>query len=461
MTELLPATRAALFRRVAREQYNGRAPSLVAGVVRAGELAWTGGRGSTGVVGGAPGADTQYRIGSVTKTFTAALVMQLRDAGRLRLTDTVDDHLPGTAVGDRRIAALLAHTAGVGAETAPPWWERTDGTARSLADVLGTDPAPLREGEAYHYSNLGYGVLGEVIAAITGTSWREAVRERLISPLGLERTTLRPVAPHANGLAVHPWADLVLTEPEEDAGMLAPAGQLWSTVADLATWAELLAGARPDVLAAATAAEMAGLATVSDDRTGWVGGHGLGLQLFRNGSRRLAGHTGSMPGFVATLWLSPDDGLAAMAMANATAGPAISRLVADLIELVAVAEPVEPDVWEPRSASDPHLLALVGPWYWGPTPFALRLMSGHDVELVALLGTGRQARFTPAGPDMWTGVDGYYRGETLRAVRGPGAEVTHLELASFVFTRAPYAPEAPVPGGVDGAGWHTGQPGPA
>ena len=145
---LLPTTVAALHRRLAREQATGRAPSTVAGVVRGGATVWTDGVGTTGLVppGGAAArgdtgaADRQYRIGSITKTFTAALVLQLRDEGRLDLDDTVGRHLPGTAVDDRRIAALLAHTAGIAAETPPPWWERTDGTGRDLADVLGDAP---------------------------------------------------------------------------------------------------------------------------------------------------------------------------------------------------------------------------------------------------------------------------------------------------------------------------------
>lgn len=462
---LLPTTAAALTRRLAREQVDGRAPSVVAGVVRDGTLAWADRAGTTGVPTDAPADDVQYRIGSITKTFTAALVMQLRDEGRLDLSDPVGRHLPGTPVGERTVAALLAHTAGVAAETTPPWWERSDGTSRSLADVLGEDPLLHREGEVYHYSNTGFGVLGELVAALTGTPWRDAVRERLLEPLHMTRTTLRPQAPAATGLAVHPWADLVQPEPEHDAGVLAPAGQLWSTLTDLAVWAEVLAGNRPDVVAGATAEQMRGLATVSDDATGWVAGHGLGLQLLLDGTgarvggrpRRLAGHTGSMPGFVATLWLSPADELAGIAFANATSGPAIGRFVADLVDLVAVAEPVTPPAWTPDSDPDPALLAVAGPWYWGPTPFALRVTSGRDLDLVALRGTGRQSRFAAtADPDVWTGLDGYHRGERLQVVRDGDGTPTHLDLGSFVFTRTPYDPAAPVPGGVDPDGWRAG-----
>jgi len=84
---LLPSTERALLHRVAAEQATKRAPSLVAAVVRDGQIVWSGGRGR--VAGVVPDADTQYRIGSITKTFVAALVLRLRDEGRLDLADTV------------------------------------------------------------------------------------------------------------------------------------------------------------------------------------------------------------------------------------------------------------------------------------------------------------------------------------------------------------------------------------
>ena len=72
-------------------------------------------------------ADTQYRMGSITKTFVAVAVMRLRDAGRLDLLDRFEDHVPGSQLGGATIAQLLSHGAGVQAETNGPWWERTPG----------------------------------------------------------------------------------------------------------------------------------------------------------------------------------------------------------------------------------------------------------------------------------------------------------------------------------------------
>ncbi|MEU8570389.1 serine hydrolase domain-containing protein [Streptomyces pathocidini] len=453
--ELLPATRRALYHRIATAQADGRAPSLVAAVVREGRTVWTGARGS--VDGRAPDADTQYRIGSITKTFTAVLVLQLRDAGLLDLADPLEKHLPGTGVGEATITQLLAHTAGLAAETPGPWWERTPGSLRpTLADVLGQDPLRHPSGRTHHYSNPGYTLLGSLVEALRGEAWEVVLRREVLEPLGLTRTTARPAAPYAEGWAVHPWADVLLPEPAEDLGLMAPAGQLWSTIADLARWASFLAEGDERVLSAETLAEMRTPAAATGNESG-DDGYGLGLQLTCRNGRTLAGHTGSLPGFLAGLWVSAEDGLAGIALANTTSGPLVGGLAADLVRITAEHEPRIPSPWKPRSEADPELLALTGTWYWGPAPFVLRLRDGRALELAPLSGTGRASRFRPEGDGTWAGLDGYFAGETLRVVRrtsaDEGAEVSHLDLASFVFTREPYETVAPVPGGVDPKGW--------
>lgn len=95
--ELLPGTRRALLHRIAVAQAEGRAPSLVAAVVRDGRAVWHGAR--TSVEGHGPDENVQYRIGSITKTFTAVLVMRLRDEGVLDLGDPLEKHVPGTSTG--------------------------------------------------------------------------------------------------------------------------------------------------------------------------------------------------------------------------------------------------------------------------------------------------------------------------------------------------------------------------
>jgi len=445
MAELLRVTQHALLHRIATAQVDGRAPSLVGAVVRDGAPVWMGGWGA---IGDSP-EDTQYRIGSISKTFVAVQVMRLRDEGRLDLADPLDKYLPGTPVGDVRIAELLGHTAGLASESAGQWWERVPG-APALSDALGADPLRHPAGRRFHYSNPGFGVLGALVAQLRGVPWGDALRQDILEPLGMTRTTLMPQQPHASGWAVHPWADVLLPEPAEDAGPMAPAGQLWSTVIDLCRFVRFLAEGDPAVLRVETLEEMRAPGSGSTDRTQ---GYGLGVQLLYDGDRTLVGHTGSMPGFLAAVWLSVDERLGGITLTNTTAGIQIGSLAAELIDIVALHEPPLPPPWQPLQSFDDELLALTGTWYWGPTGYNLYLLADRYLRLDPLRGSGRASRFRPEPDGAWTGLEGYYAGERLRIGRDAGGRVTHVDIGTFVFTRTPYDPAAQVPGGVDPDGW--------
>ncbi|MEU6365086.1 serine hydrolase domain-containing protein [Streptomyces sp. NPDC046931] len=451
--ELLPATRRVLLHRIAVAQAEGRAPSLVAAVVRDGRTVWHGSR--TSVDGHAPDENVQYRIGSITKTFTAVLVLRLRDEGVLDLGDPLEKYLPGTGAGEATVAELLAHTGGLAAESPAPWWERTPGSVRpELADVLGQQPFLHAAGRRFHYSNPGYTLLGALVEELRGAPWEEVLGREVLEPLGLQRTSTRPQAPHAGGWAVHPWADVMLPEPAEDLGRMAPAGQLWSTTGDLARFAAFLAKGDDRVLSAASLLEMrtpAAPPQAADVAAGYA--YCLGLEIRRSGGRLLVGHTGSLPGFLACLTLSVEDDVAAVVLANCTSGPVLSAVGADLVRIVAEAEPRMPEPWRPLQDVDPSVLELAGQWYWGTQGFALRYSADGLVSLEPLSGTGRRSRFRANGDGTWTGLEGYYTGERLRAVRRADGSVSHLDLGSFVFTRQPYDEGAPVPGGVDPEGW--------
>ena len=440
---VLSTTSAVLLARVARAQRDGRCPSLVAGVVRHGALAWSAGRGDVDE----PHADVQYRLGSITKTVCAVTVLRLRDEGVLRLDDPLEEHLPGTPLGDRTVGQLLAHLAGATSESPGEWWERAPGTT---LEGLGLDAGHvvLPAARRFHYSNLGYGLLGEVVARARGRSWTDVARDEVLLPLGMARTTPRPSGRAAAGLAVHPWADAVLPEPEHDAAVMAPAGQLWATAEDLGRLGAFLLGDTGDVLDPATVAEMAEPAGIDSSAAGWSA-YGLGLQVQRTadadgGSRVLVGHGGSMPGFLAGLWADRDEGTAALALANTTSGLDGGLPVALLAD-VRAHEPRIVGPWTPEPPPVP--LELLGPWFWGPAAYVLRAVPGGMLHLGGLGRPGRSSRFRRGPHGTWVGLDGYFAGETLR----PGP--TALELATFVFTRTPYDPAAPVPGGVDEAGW--------
>lgn len=451
--ELLPQTRRALLHRIAVGQAEGRTPSLVGAVMRSGRMAWSGARSM--IEGHAPDANVQFRIGSITKTFTAVLVLRLRDEGLLDLADPLEQHLPGTAAGHATIRELLSHTAGLAAEPPGPWWERTPGSLRpELSDLLEEQPFRYPAGERFRYSNPGYALLGALVARLRGEPWGEVLRHEVLEPLGLIRTALLPQAPHAGGFAVHPWADVMLPEPLTDTGEMAPAGQLWSTAADLCRWAAFLVGGDDKVLAAGTLAEMRRPASAPEGD--WTLCHGLGLEVKRQDGRLLVGHTGSIPGFVAGLWASESEDLAGVALANVTSGTSAGTIAADLVRIVAEHEPRFPAPWRPFTDADPSLLALTGPWYWGTRSLAVHLRAGGELELREPATASAPTRLRPEADGSWTCLDGYYAGEPLRVGHAADGSVTHLDLGGLILTRAPYGPAEAIPGGVDPTGWHVG-----
>ena len=435
---VLPSTARQLLSRTARVQRDGRAPGLVAGIVRDGGLAWSVARGDVPE----PHVDVQYRLGSISKTVTAVVALRLRDEGRLGLDDPLDRHLPGTPFGDRTVGQLLSHLAGASAESPGGWWERTPGG--SLEELrLGPGDVVLGAARRFHYSNLGFGLLGELVARHRGMSWEDAVRTEVLAPLGMARTTPRPVQPAAAGTAVHPWADVVLPEPEHHAGVMAAAGQLWATLTDLGRFGSFLLGDTGDVLASDTLEEMTVPAGVDSSAPGWSA-YGLGVQVVRLDGRTYVGHGGSMPGFLAGVFVDRDEQTGAVSLANVTSGldPLVFGLLADL----RAAEPRVVEPWTP--APSPVPLEQLGVWFWGPSPLLLRSVAGGLLHLGPMPGrAGRASRFSRRDDGTWLGLDGYYAGETLRIA------ADHLDLGTFILTRTPYDPDAPVPGGVDEAGW--------
>ena len=262
-----------------------RLPTLVGGVLEDGVLAWA------GTAGGETTVDTQYRIGSITKTITAVLVLQCRDEGLLSLDDPIGKFVPETGYAAATIRELLSHTSGMQSEPAAPWWERSDGVEFDELNARNDGSGRVfGAGEAFHYSNLGFALLGEAVARIRGASWWDLVRDRVLVPLSMARTTYLPEEPAARGLSVHHLRGTLTAEPATDNRAMAPAGQLWSTVGDLATLATFLRTGHDAVLPVSSLREMQEpvLAT-----------YGLGTATGPYDGGTLVGHLGSMPGFQA------------------------------------------------------------------------------------------------------------------------------------------------------------------
>ena len=206
---------AELERLVRREQRDKRLPSVAAAVVRDGETVWETAVGAADVAAVRESTpDTQYRIGSITKTFTAAAVMQLRDAGKLDLEDTLDRHIDGAAHRPT-LRRLLSHTSGIQRETQDDaWLSLRFAPAEELVATLGDAEQVLPPGARFHYSNLAFALLGIVVERASGMPYADYVRTRLLEPLGLRRITFEPEEPAAVGYLVEEYVEGVAARRE-------------------------------------------------------------------------------------------------------------------------------------------------------------------------------------------------------------------------------------------------------
>src|SRR2546421_1854887 len=197
-----------LSRRLRAAQATERAPSVAAAVFCGAELVWSDAVGLADVETAREATpETQYPIASITKTFVAASLFQLRDAGELALDDPLDRHLPESPHGPT-LRRLLAHLSGIQREVpGERVWETLEfPTREELLERLGDVSHVLEPGVAWHYSNLGYVLLGEVVARRAGVPLDRYVRERILEPLGLAPTAWGPEGPAAPRYLTHPVA---------------------------------------------------------------------------------------------------------------------------------------------------------------------------------------------------------------------------------------------------------------
>lgn len=363
-------------------------PGLAYGVVVGGELCHARGLGTLRVGEAAtPAPDSVFRIASMTKSFTAATVLSLRDEGRLRLDDPIALHLP-QAAGLRgptadspaiTIRHLMTMTAGF--PTDDPWGDRQQGLdpAVFLAMVEAGLSFAWTPGTRWEYSNLGYGLLGRIITAVDGSEYRDAVRARILGPLGMTSTGFLesevPAERKATGYVARDGR--FLEEPIDPYGALASMGGVFSSVADLARWVQFFVDAWPPrddpgagPLSRASRREMqqpmisfdAGVTFRTPDADPELDGGSYGFGLFVQEHLRwgrLIGHSGGYPGFGSNMRWHPATGLGVIALANGRYAPS-SLLVRDLLVALLDAEVVPPRRVRANAATEAAATAVEG-----------------------------------------------------------------------------------------------------
>ena len=431
-----------LRRIVLDQQRKDRVPGVFAGVVRGGGLLWSAGIGAKDVsdLDTPPGPDDQFLIASNTKTFTAVLVMRLRDEGKLDLEDTLDTFIPEVKQSGLTIRQCLSHASGMQREPLGDVWETL---ANPEADQLVRDfnDAERVHGphRYWHYSNLVFSMLGELVARVDGRPWNEALQARILDPLEMRRTTVGFEGAHAQGYYVPPFTDVPVPEPFMDLRAMNPCGGLASTGEDLARWSAFVAAPVADVLSPDTFEEMCEPQIVMD-RERWTAAMGLGFFLVRSGTRTYVGHTGGMPGHVTALFTDRAAGTGSLALTNAGTSSDIAGFAISLADLVTEEDPVEPEPWRPGTETPDELRELTGRWYSEGSAFDFFVRQGRlEARADRLPSYKPSSVFERVEKDLYRTTAGREAGELLRVGRDESGRVVKMNWATYLVTREPLA----------------------
>jgi CubicO group peptidase (beta-lactamase class C family) len=394
-----------------------RVPGVQAAVLLDDEMLLSRAYGSADVEAGVPlTTDHLFRVASHSKTFTATAVLQLVEAGRLRLDDPVGRWLPFleeepvSPIAGVALRELLSHSGGLvrDGHDADFWQLMYAFPDETRLRAIARDAADVRPpNERFKYSNIAFGLLGMVVEAASGTTYHEHVTTEVVQRLGLSNTgpelDPRRAGDYAVGYSSLAYAPARVPIPHVDTRALAAATGFYSTAEDLCRYA---------------AAHFWGVETLVSDASKRLLQHqewqvegvadnayGLGFGIVTAGGRRLVGHSGGYPGHITRTVFDPDDRLAVSVLTNAIDGPA-EPLALAIVKVLDLAARQEPDPEAQRQGGD---------------RFAVRLANLWGVRDVALLG-GRVLLLDPTAPDPTEvvtelAVEG---AATLRVVKGPG-----------------------------------------
>ena len=307
-------------------------PAISAGVVVGDELVWAQGFGTidaSHTVAATP--QTIYSICSISKLFTSISLMQLDEAGKVRLDDPITNYLPWATIqpapdsGPITLRGLLTHSAGIPREADFPYWSGPDfpfPTREEIRAKIASQSALYPAERYFQYSNLGLTLVGETVAAVSGEPYAHYAQTHVLDPLGLKDTrTLMPMDLYGKQLAVGYGAlkrdgtrDLV--KPFNTRGVT-PAAGYTSTVEDLGKFASwqfrLLRTGETNVLQAPTLREMQRVQFMDPDwKTSW----GLGFSIQHIDDQTYVGHAGDCPGYQTVLAMRNEDQTAVIVLDN-------------------------------------------------------------------------------------------------------------------------------------------------
>ncbi len=266
--------------------------------------------------------DTHYEIGSITKQFTAAAILQLQEAGKLKLDDKVSVYLPDAPhAGEVTLRQLLSHTSGLpeylDAMDADHTIDKPASFAQLMAHIAGK-PLDFAPGSHWSYSNTGYAMLGRIIEVLTHGSYRHYIQTHLLDPAGMTQTYTVADEAHLPDMALGYTRDngRIVRAGIIGDSVGGPAGFLVSTVADLQKWNVALQGGK-----IVSPADYALMHTSVKTTEGGDAGYGFGLFVDSIDGQPRIGHTGGSLGFTTANEYFPEQGVQIIAFTNGKDDP--------------------------------------------------------------------------------------------------------------------------------------------
>jgi D-alanyl-D-alanine carboxypeptidase len=399
----------------------------------------------------------RFRVASHSKTFTAAAIMRLREQGRLGLDDAVGGYVPrlGKALGEATLGQLLSHTAGLMRDgTDSRHWQNQ----QPFFDVMALhreldQPLVLEPGERLKYSNLGFGLLGLVIASVTGEPYGRWIAREIVDAVGLTETAPDLPAGNANPMATGHTGKLPLgrfaVPGHNPTNALAAATGFVSTAADLARFFSQLDPASPSpILSAASRREMT--------RRHWRHPHteadlyyGLGTICGAVGKHAFFGHSGAFQGFLSRTCVVPDWGLALSIVTNSVDGPANAWIDGVMHILSRFAD---------RGAPEPDVADWKGRWWtlWGASdlvPVGNRVLVAQPASLAPFTDASELAVSSPGHGRIGLANGFGSHGEPARLTMDADGRPATLRLggtkllpeAAFIAANVARAPQADQP----------------
>ena len=424
-------------------------PGLSIGIVYDQDLIWAKGYGFADLERRVPATpNTLYRIASISKLFTATAIMQLRDAGKLRLDDPVGDKLPWFSIKKTyeggppiTVRHLITHTSGLPREVnGVNWSDLTFPTRDEMLRVLPGQETVFPPDTEWKYSNLAVSLAGEIVAAVSGEPWSRYVERHILEPLGMASTRVVPER-GMPGLAVGYGRRVPGrardVEPFVDVGAESPAANLASNVEDLAKFVSLQLREGPaggkQIVRGSTLREMHRIQWLRPD---WQSGWGLGFSVRRVGDEVRIGHGGSLPGQRTQIEIALTPRLGVIVLTNANDGEPI-RYVNQAFTLLgpAVAKAVTPP--DTPRVPDPQWQRYVGRYAWKFSEMQIQILNGELTMIVPEADNPWTSRMIlkPVGPNSFrmvaTGVSYEPIGELLTFEMDGKGKVTRVRTPYF------------------------------